>query len=128
MEFLLENNLQYKHLKNGYMLQYMVSISNILWKYIFTYYFLVKMVQVLLFLGKYCLFMLCIHNIELNILPWWQITQKLALYGMPEYCQIYLIIIGKLIITITCTIICSRCNIIRKIFGMRSIERKKCHK
>lgn len=82
--------------------------------------------KILSFLGKYSLFMLCIHNIELNILPWWQITQKLVLYGMPEYCQIYLIIIGKLTIVIISTIICSRCNIIRKIFGMYYIERKKC--
>lgn len=44
---------------------------------------------------------------------------------MPEYCQIYLIIIGKLSLIIICTIICSRCNKIRKIFGMRPVERKK---
>lgn len=83
--------------------------------------------KILSFFGKYSLFMLCIHNIELNICPWQRITQKLVLYGMPEYLQIYLIITGKLTVIIICTIICSRCNMIRKIFGMHSIEREKYH-
>lgn len=81
--------------------------------------------KILSFLGKYSLFVLCIHITELNILPWGKITQKFVVYGMPEYLQIYLIIAGKLTLITICTIICSRCNIIRKIFGMHPIERKK---
>ncbi len=80
---------------------------------------------ILSFFGEYSLFMLCSHITELNTLPWGRVTQKLIIYGMPEYCQIYLIIIGKLSLIIICTIICSRCNKIRKIFGMRPVERKK---
>lgn len=76
------------------------------------------------FLGRYSLFMLCIHNTELNIFPWQRVTQKLVEYGMPGYFQLYLIIAGKLIVIITCTIACANCNIIRKIFGLPPTERK----
>lgn len=74
--------------------------------------------KILSFFGKYSLFVLCIHNIELNIFPWRQAVQKLTGYGMPAYFQLPLIITGKLITITICTIICANCNITRKIFGM----------
>ncbi len=84
--------------------------------------------KILSFFGKYSLFVLCIHNIELNIFPWNQAVQKLVNYGLPGYLKLPLIITGKLIIITICTIICANCNIIRKIFGMSpAVRRVKEH-
>lgn len=74
--------------------------------------------KALSFLGKHSIFMLCIHSIELNTFPWWQITQILTRHGMPGYLQLYSVITGKLIVIIPGTIICANWNLPRKIFGM----------
>lgn len=74
--------------------------------------------KILSFLGKYSIFMLCIHSIELNTLPWWQIAQVLTRYGMPGYLQLYSVILGKLTIIIIGTIICAKWSLARKFFGI----------
>ncbi len=74
--------------------------------------------KALSFLGKYSIFMLSIHSIELNTLPWWQLTQLLVKYGMPGYLQLYSVIFGKFTVIILGTIICANWNLPRKIFGI----------
>lgn len=69
------------------------------------------------FLGRYSLFMLCIHLMEMDLLPWGRVQQSLAAYGMPESFGLMLVIIGKYLIIISATIVCSKWNFTRWLFG-----------
>lgn len=77
----------------------------------------------LAFLGKYSLFMLCVHIVELNLFPWWQAAQKLVEYGMPERLQFYFIIFAKLLLNISLTVVLANWNLSRKLFGMQPKRR-----
>lgn len=77
----------------------------------------------LAFIGKYSLFMLCIHIIELNLFPWWELTDKMIAMGMLPTLQLPIIIVGKLIMDISLTVFCAHCNAVRIIFGMTGIKR-----
>ena len=37
---------------------------------------------------------LCVHIVELDLLPWWQITEKYVVNGMSANIQLILIIAG----------------------------------
>lgn len=64
----------------------------------------------LAWLGKYSLFMLCIHILELNLFPWWEVTGKLMPPGMPEQIQLISIILGKFMMDILLTALCTKCQ------------------
>lgn len=49
------------------------------------------------FLGKYSLFVLCIHIVELDIFPWWSVTGRLVECGLNTEYQLFVIIVGKFI-------------------------------
>lgn len=74
------------------------------------------------FLGRYSLFMLCIHMIEMDILPWERVRKILVIFGMPESLWLILVIIGKFLIIIPATIVFSKWNFTRKLFGFSSIK------
>ena len=72
------------------------------------------------FFGRYSLLLLCVHIIELDLFPWWQITDKLVSCGLlPASCTLLFIIVLKVPADLICTYLLSRSPIIRKIFGYR---------
>lgn len=70
----------------------------------------------LAYLGRYSILILCIHIIELDLFPWWQITGKFIEMGMSGKYQLVLIIIGKLIADLGGGYILSRISFVRRIF------------
>lgn len=52
----------------------------------------------LAYLGRYSLLILCVHIVELDLLPWWQITEKYVVNGMSANIQLILIIAGKVLL------------------------------
>ncbi len=74
------------------------------------------------FFGRYSLFMLCIHMIELDTLPWGWVQQSLIVYGIAENFGLILVIIGKFFIIIPITIVCSKLDFVRRLFGFSSIK------
>ena len=53
---------------------------------------------VLAYFGRYSLLILCVHIVELDLLPWWQITEKYVVNGMSANIQLILIIAGKVLL------------------------------
>ena len=74
------------------------------------------------YIGEYSIFILCIHLLELNLFPWWKITNKMLEWGMPHFIQLPIIIVGKFVLDIFVAVLCSKCDFIRKIFGMQEIK------
>ena len=71
------------------------------------------------FLGKYSLIVLCIHILELNLFPWWRVSELLMGFGTPEMLAKYLVVILKFVAIIIATFICSKIKVITKLFGMK---------
>lgn len=69
----------------------------------------------LAYFGKHSILILCVHIVELNLFPWWQITGKLIEMGMPGKYQLFLVIIGKLIADLGIGYLLSRITFVRKI-------------
>jgi fucose 4-O-acetylase-like acetyltransferase len=80
--------------------------------------------NILSFLGKYSIFMLCAHILELNLFPWYLITDSFAAHGISSNISLYVIIICKFIWAISFTVICSKSNLIRRVSGMSLIQKK----
>ena len=74
---------------------------------------------ILSFFGKYSLFILCVHIVELRFVPWKQITGKMIAYGMPPELELVVIIAGKLIFDLTITFILSKIPAAKKLYGMK---------
>lgn len=75
---------------------------------------------ILSFFGKYSLFILCVHIVELRFLPWWKITEALVAHGMPEAFSLPLVIAGKLVLDLTITFILSKIPAVKKLYGMKA--------
>lgn len=75
------------------------------------------LVKLLAFLGENSLFMLCIHIVELNMFPWWRMSQRLLSFGVPEAVQISIVIWMKLVLIVSGTVICSKWNLMRRVSG-----------
>lgn len=71
----------------------------------------------LAFFGRYSLLILCVHIVELNLFPWWAIARMLVRMGMPEMCQLWFVMVGKLVADLGCTYIISKIPAIRRVFG-----------
>lgn len=69
------------------------------------------------FLGRYSVFVLCAHIIELNLFPWTLLTDFLSSHGMPANLSLFVIIVGKFVWIIWITLICSKSSLIRLMFG-----------
>ncbi len=95
-----------------------IQISRYIWK--------IPMIgRWLAYLGKYSLFMLCIHIIELDLFPWDRVRMLLADRFSASSIVSTLVVIGaKLIIIIALTVLASKITFIKRLFGIR-VEIKK---
>ena len=79
----------------------------------------------LAYLGKYSLFMLCIHMIELDLIPQERVMGMLSAHIPASSVVLFLIfIIVKLIIIIGLTVLASRSTFIKRLFGFK-VETKR---
>lgn len=74
----------------------------------------------LAFIGKYSIFVLCVHIIELNLFPWEQAAGQMIGLGMPAALQLPFIIAGKYIMDIGVTVLCVHVKPVRKLFGLKA--------
>lgn len=72
----------------------------------------------LAFLGRYSLFMLCFHILELNLFPWDRLLLPLNTANVPAILIILTKYILKCFLIITFTVISSRNTMIKQLFGM----------
>ena len=79
-----------------------------------------KISNVLAYLGRYSLLILCVHVIELNLVQWWKITDKIIIMGGTEEVRLVVIIICKLILDLGITYILSKITFVRRIFGYKN--------
>lgn len=75
---------------------------------------------VLAYFGRYSLLILCVHIVELDLLPWWQIIEKYVVNGMSANIQLILIIVGKLILDLGDAFVLSKITFVRRIFGFKT--------
>ena len=69
------------------------------------------------YFGRHSLLMLCVHIVELNLFPWWEITGLLIQKGMPGLFQLPLIIILKIAVDLSCVYVISKNSFVRFLFG-----------
>ena len=74
----------------------------------------------LAYLGRYSLLILFVHVVELDLLPWWQITEKYLANGMAVNAQLLLIIAGKVLLDLGSVFVLSKITLVRKIFGFKN--------
>ena len=74
----------------------------------------------LAYLGRDSLLILCVHIVELDLLPWWQITEKYVVNGMAVNAQLILIIAGKVLLDLGSVFVLSKITLVRKIFGFKN--------
>ena len=84
--------------------------------------FLTPLANALAYIGKYSVIMLCAHIIELNLFPWNKLISVLGISEIHGIAATIVLIIGKLIWSISITYICSRKNFTRRIFGLKPVE------
>lgn len=89
-----------------------LQISKIIEKYV------AGLRKALAFIGKYSIFVLCIHIIELNLFPWKDIMDNMIELGMSESLRLPVTIVGKYVMDIGITVICAHSKWIKKLFGM----------
>ena len=75
---------------------------------------------VLVYFGRYSLLILCVHIVELDLLPWWQILEKYVVNGMSANIQLILIIVRKLILDLGGAFVLSKITFVRRIFGFKN--------
>lgn len=75
---------------------------------------------VLAYFGRYSLLILCVHIVELDLLTWWQITEKYVVNGMSANIQLILIIAGKVLLDLGSAFVLSKITLVRKIFGFKN--------
>lgn len=78
-----------------------------------------KLSDALGYLGKYSIIMLCAHNVESSLFPWYRISLTLK---MPNWVEMMIIIAVKIIWCALITYLFSRRNLTRKIFGLKPLE------
>lgn len=71
------------------------------------------------FLGKYSIFMLCIHIIELDLFPWSSFIQRILPLNTSSIVYLCVLIFCKFLFIIPCTILCTRLQFIRKLFSIK---------
>ena len=74
----------------------------------------------LAYIGRYSLLILCVHIVELDLLPWWQITEKYVVNRMAVNAQLILIIAGKVLLDLGGAFVLSKITLVRKIFGFKN--------
>ncbi|MBR1931112.1 MAG: acyltransferase [Lachnospiraceae bacterium] len=76
------------------------------------------------FLGRYSLFILCIHTVELHMYPWDELMNVWSASGLSQGMQMLLLIVTKFGLIILATFLCSRSAFVRKIFGITEAKYK----
>lgn len=71
------------------------------------------------FLGKYSIFMLCIHIVELDLFPWSSFLQRILPLNTSSVIYLCVLILCKFLFIIPCTILCARLQFTRKLFGIK---------
>lgn len=87
-----------------------------------------RLTHILAYLGKYSVFMLCAHIVELNLFPWWRLLNLLVSMGMPEYLTLYVKIACKFAWILPVMLICSKWTFTRKLFGFDAPSPKQLPK
>ncbi len=77
------------------------------------------------YLGQYSLVMLCAHIIELDVFPWYLMTDPLLAGGMSDTACLLILIAAKFIWIIPVTLLLSRWNPARRVFGYPPLQRGK---
>ncbi len=79
----------------------------------------------LAFLGRHSIMVLCAHMIEMNLFTWWKILTPVMDLGIPSALYIYVKIAGKFLWAILITVLLSRWNAARRLFGMQPLPKRK---
>ena len=70
------------------------------------------------YLGRYSLFMLSIHILELHLFPWWTVQNLLIGIGLTEVVVYWMLIVFKVLLVCIATVICSKMKWMTRLFGM----------
>lgn len=74
------------------------------------------------YFGRYSLLFLCVHIIELDLFPWWQIADGLVSRGLlPASSVLLFIIVLKIPADLFCTYLLSRVPLVRKMLGYKPV-------
>lgn len=71
----------------------------------------------LAWIGRHSLLILCIHNIELDIVPWRHIADALVARGLPAALRIWSMILGKSLVITAAAFLTLRSDAVRRLFG-----------
>lgn len=52
--------------------------------------------------------MLGVHIIELQCIPWWEAAEAICEFGLPSWCELLFVILGKFVFDIANTYLASR--------------------
>ena len=78
--------------------------------------FFYRISSFLSFIGKNSIIVLCVHIVELKLLPWWKLIDHIESIGWHSFTGTMIIAIGKLILILIITLFCSKCRYIKHIF------------
>jgi len=77
------------------------------------------------YLGKYSLIVLCVHILELNVLPWKPVREAImAGWGLEEIQTRYLLAVVKIVLIVIVSYFCSKINVVTTLFGLKKIDSK----
>jgi len=74
--------------------------------------------NLLSFLGRYSLIMLCVHIIELNLFDWDIVDNFFMHFGISQLLSKCMKAVVKFVFIIGVTFVCSKCTFITKLFGL----------
>ena len=74
-----------------------------------------KIVRTLAYIGRYSLLVLCIHLVEMDLIDWWSVVDRLQMIGAPRLCGIGAAVGMKMVIIFGGTLI---------IIGLKKIREK----
>ena len=72
------------------------------------------------FLGENSIFMLCAHIVELDLVPWYVLQDRLYDAGIHPYINLGIILVCKIVWAVTVTAVFAKWNVTRRLFGMRA--------
>lgn len=76
-------------------------------------------------LGRYSLLVLCVHILELKVIPWKLVRESLmAGWGIEELQVRYMLAIVRIVLVVILSFICSKINIVAWLFGLRKSSSK----
>ena len=82
-----------------------------------------RLAGALAYIGKYSLLVLCIHIVELNFSPWFDVFRK---FGMPSALHQPARIAGKMCLDLGGMYLLSKSRAVRKLFGLEQFKKSSC--